>query len=65
MHFGLDRALVRWGSRLGLRDRADPAALPLMLGIFLVAWFVLTPLVNTLIRTVEAEADAFGLNAAR
>ena len=65
VHFGLDRALVRWGSRLGLRDRADPAALPLMLGIFLVAWFVLTPFVNTLIRTVEAEADAFGLNAAR
>jgi len=65
VHFGLDRALVRWGSRLGLRDRADPAALPLMLGIFLAAWFVLTPLVNTVIRTVEAEADIFGLNAAR
>jgi STE24 endopeptidase len=65
VHFALDRALARWGPRLGLRDRADPAGLPLALGIFLIAWFVLTPLVNTVIRTVEAEADAFGLNAAR
>ena len=58
-------SLARWGPRLGLRDRADPAGLPLALGIFLIAWFVLTPLVNTVVRTVEAEADAFGLNAAR
>jgi STE24 endopeptidase len=65
VHVALDRALARWGPRLGLRDRADPAGLPLALGIFLVAWFVLTPLVNTVVRTVEAEADAFGLNAAR
>ncbi len=65
VHVGLDRALARWGARLGLRDRADPAALPLMLGIFLIVWFVLTPLVNTVIRTVEAEADIFGLNASR
>jgi STE24 endopeptidase len=65
VHFALDRALARWGPRLGLSDRADPAGLPLALGMFLIAWFVLTPLVNTVIRTVEAEADAFGLNAAR
>jgi Zn-dependent protease with chaperone function len=61
----LDGALARWGPRLGLRDRADPAALPLGLAIFSVVWFLLSPLENTIIRTVEAEADAFGLNAAR
>ena len=27
-----DRALARWGPRLGLRDRTDPAALPLVRG---------------------------------
>jgi STE24 endopeptidase len=30
-----------------------------------VIWFVLMPMTNTVIRNVEAEADAFGLNAAR
>jgi STE24 endopeptidase len=28
VHFALDRALSRWASTLGLRNRADPAALP-------------------------------------
>jgi STE24 endopeptidase len=65
VHATLDRALARWGPRLGLRDRADPAALPLLLGLFLVALFVLSPLTNTAVRMTEAEADAFGLNAAR
>jgi STE24 endopeptidase len=65
LHFTFDRTLVRWGSRWGLRDRADPAALPLAFAIFTLIWFVLTPLHNTAIREVEAEADAFGLNTAR
>ncbi|HEX9275921.1 MAG TPA: M48 family metallopeptidase [Casimicrobiaceae bacterium] len=65
VHFALDRALARWGSALGLRNRADPAALPLVVAIFSVVWFALTPLRHTVIRSVEAEADAFGLNAAR
>ena len=65
VHIMLDRALARWGPRLGLRDRADSAALPLILAIYSAIWFVLMPLTNTIVRTVEAEADAFGLNAAR
>ena len=65
VHATLDRALARWGVRLGLRDRADPAALPLLFALFMIALFILSPLNNTVIRTAEAEADAFGLNAAR
>jgi STE24 endopeptidase len=65
LHFAFDRALARWGPRLGLRDRADPAALPLAFAIFTVIWLVLLPLRNTVVRDVEAEADAYGLNAAR
>jgi len=65
VHATLDRVLAHWGKRFGLRDRSDPAALPLVLAIFAIALFVLTPLANTVVRTVEAEADAFGLNAAR
>jgi len=61
----LDALLAQWGAALGLRGRADPAALPLLLALFSIAWFVLTPITNTVTRSVEAEADAFGLNAAR
>jgi STE24 endopeptidase len=65
VHYALDRALARWGSKLGLRGRADPAALPLVVAIFSIVWFALTPFSHTVVRSVEAEADAFGLNAAR
>jgi STE24 endopeptidase len=60
-----DWALARWGQRLGLEDRADPAALPLAVAIISIFVFLATPLVNSITRQMEAEADAFGLNAAR
>jgi STE24 endopeptidase len=62
---GLDGALARWGGRLGLADRADPAALPLAIALFSVIFFLLTPLQNLVVRSYEGEADAFGLNASR
>jgi Zn-dependent protease with chaperone function len=64
-HGAFDRALARWGPRLGLRGRDDPAALPLMAAILVVVLFILTPFSNSLVRTAESEADAFGLNVAR
>jgi STE24 endopeptidase len=62
---GFDGALARWGRRLGLRDRADPAALPLALAILSLFFCLVTPVVNTIIRQAEAEADMFGIDAAR
>lgn len=56
--------LARWGQRLGIRDSADVAGLPLLMALFSVYMFVATPLNNTLIRVQEIEADTFGLNAA-
>jgi len=61
----LERALVGWGPRLGLRDRSDLAALPLLIALYTAVSLPLTPFGNTIIRTAEIEADAFGLNAAR
>lgn len=61
----MDAALARWGARLGLGERADPAGLPLAVALFSVILFVLTPIQNLIVRSYEAEADAFGLNAAR
>jgi STE24 endopeptidase len=65
LSLAMDRALLRWGGRFGLADRADPAALPLAVALFAAIFFLLTPLQNLVIRSYEAEADAFGLNAAR
>lgn len=65
VHRLFDTLLVRWGVRLGLRGRTDPAALPLAVAILSVFFFLATPLVNSIVRQMEAEADAFGLNAAR
>lgn len=65
VHRVFDRLLARWGARLGLEGRADPAALPLALAILSLFFFVATPVTNSIIRQAEAEADAYGLNAAR
>jgi STE24 endopeptidase len=57
--------LARRGERWGVTDVADPASLPLLTAIFSVYILLATPLLNTLVRTNESEADAFGLEAAR
>jgi STE24 endopeptidase len=59
------RALDRFGPRWGLKDLADLAALPLFLAIFSLYFFVMTPIFNTVVRSDEAEADSFGINASR
>jgi STE24 endopeptidase len=61
----LDGAIARWGSRWGITDRGDPAGLPLAVGILAIVMTLMTPLVSTVVRQGEAEADAFGINAAR
>ena len=58
-------AQARWGAKWGLQGIADVAALPLLIALFSVFGFVTTPVNNTITRTMEAEADAFGINTAR
>ena len=57
--------LRRRGERWGVRDLADPAGLPLALAIFTVVMLLLSPVTNSIVRTAENQADAFGLDAAR
>jgi STE24 endopeptidase len=59
------RVTLKFGERWGFRDVADVAGMPLLVALFSVYGFALTPLFNTITRSMEAEADAFGLNAAR
>jgi STE24 endopeptidase len=65
LRWSFDRVAARNGARWGIRGVADPAGLPLLAALFSVFFFAMTPVLNTSVRTSEAEADIFGLNAAR
>jgi STE24 endopeptidase len=65
MRWAFDKLQVRYGARWGLRDIGDVAALPLLLFLLSAYMFVLTPVNNTLTRTMEAEADNYGINVSR
>ena len=55
----------RFGKSWGVSGISDIAGLPLLAACLSVYFFIATPVFNTVIRTNEAEADIFGLNAAR
>jgi STE24 endopeptidase len=63
--WGMNKVLARHGSRWGLGGVSDVASLPLLVALLSVFMFVSTPVINTLIRSQEMEADYFGLNLAR
>jgi len=56
---------ARFGNKWGVSGISDIAGLPLLAACLSVYFFLATPIFNTVIRTNEAEADLFGLNAAR
>lgn len=56
---------ARYGGRWKIRGVDDPAGLPLIVLLFGVYFFLITPITNSIIRSNEYEADVFGLNAAR
>ena len=68
--FAITNGLFGWanrvlGQRWDISGIGDIAGLPLLMACLSVFFFVATPVFNTIIRTDEAEADIFGLNAAR
>jgi STE24 endopeptidase len=62
---GIGFALSRWGESWGVRDIGDVAVLPLAVIVLSIYFFLTTPINNTITRTMEFEADMYGLNAAR
>jgi STE24 endopeptidase len=60
-----DAAVKRWGEKWRVRGIADPAGLPLLALIFSTLLFFATPVLNTIVRITEREADAFGINTSR
>lgn len=57
--------IARYGTRWDVRGVGDPASLPVFGIVLTMLGLITTPLQNTIIRTAESQADAFGLNAAR
>jgi STE24 endopeptidase len=60
------RALARiFGDKWDVHSIDDPAGLPVLTALIALFLFFATPVTNTITRTLEAQADIFGLNAAR
>ena len=65
LRWSLQWCLARWGEKWQIRGIGDPAVLPLVVLLGSIFFFILTPVMNTETRTMEHEADMFGLNASR
>lgn len=65
LRWSLDRSLERWGEKWQIRGIGDTAVLPLVALLSSLFFFLLTPVLNTMIRVQEYEADLYGLNASR
>ena len=65
VNWAINAALARWGESWGVRGVNDVAVLPLAVLLFSFYFFLMTPVTNTITRTMEYEADMYGLNAAR
>jgi STE24 endopeptidase len=65
LNWGINFSLARWGEGWGIRGITDVAVLPLAVIVLSLFFFVTTPVSNTITRTMEFEADMYGLNAAR
>jgi STE24 endopeptidase len=62
--FLADRLFPRasvWLNAAGVRGIADPAGLPVLMAILVTLSFLSTPILNTMSRTFEAQADSFSL----
>jgi STE24 endopeptidase len=65
LNWGIAITLARWGETWDVRGITDVAVLPLAVIVFSLYFFLMTPVTNTLSRTMEFEADMYGLNAAQ
>jgi STE24 endopeptidase len=54
-----------FGGVWDVRSVDDPAGLPVLMGLVTFFFLIATPVTNTITRTQEAQADLFGVNAAR
>ncbi len=65
LDWGLAAGLARWGESWGIRGITDLAVVPLAVMLLTTFSFLLTPVNNTITRTMEYEADMYGINASQ
>ncbi len=65
VNWGFGRAVDLFGSAWDVRTIDDPAGLPVIMALFSIFTLFATPVSNTIVRTAEAQADIFGVNAVR
>jgi STE24 endopeptidase len=65
VHAGFGALHRAFGGWWGVRDITDPAGLPIAVLLLSIYGLAATPVQNTIIRSNEAEADIYGLHAAR
>ena len=65
INWAFNALVARFGSTWRVSGIDDPAGLPVIFAVFAFLGFIGTPVLNSTIRNGEAQADIFGLNAAR
>lgn len=65
LNWGINWSLARWGEKWDVRGVTDVAVLPLGVMVLSLYFFLMTPVTNTISRTMEYEADMYGLNTAQ
>lgn len=65
VHVTAQKLIARYGGRWGFSELSDVASLPLIVLLFGIATFFLTPALLTVTRHNEREADRFGLEITR
>jgi STE24 endopeptidase len=65
VNWGFKGLVNIFGGNWDVRSIDDPAGLPVLSALLAVFMLIATPVTNTITRTAEAQADIFGLNAAR
>jgi STE24 endopeptidase len=65
IHKSMIFSIKHLGQMHEIKHHSDPISLPLFMAFLSVYFFLITPIQNTIIRTTETEADAFGINTAR
>jgi STE24 endopeptidase len=61
VHFGFERVRRRFGGGWRLESLADSAGWPLVSALLATFFLLATPITNSIVRSNEAEADAFGI----
>jgi len=65
LNWGFQALVGVFGGNWDVRSIDDPAGLPVLTALLSLFFVLATPVTNTITRTLEAQADIFGLNAAR